>query len=290
MAKNRKLRPRSLSCALLFALALPARAQQGATDPGRTPADERGTTARTLDAVTVTGTRIKRFDEALHLSAQIRGLLARMDEDPAIGVQVLCHTGNVHFLQGALPEARATLEQALALGERSFGPDDPRLVPSLSGLGNVAVTEGRPADALGARLSELLREVSDTVALAEQIERGFEPFNQLLPVPAERIACTGRNERLEHPLVAEPEVHPLDQVEIDGKVRADGRLVVEVVVETHAIDQQKHAGVVVARGGKAAHPEVVVRTVVRHVEPDFGAGVEQPLPVRILAHHADEFR
>ncbi len=98
--------------------------------------------------VHITGTRMKRFDEALHLSAQIRGLLSRLDADPAIGVQILCHTGNVHFLRGALPEARATLEQALALGERSFGADDSRLVPSLSGLGNVAFTEARSADAL----------------------------------------------------------------------------------------------------------------------------------------------
>ena len=98
--------------------------------------------------VHITGTRMKRFEEALHLSAQIRGLLSRLDRDPQVGVQILCHTGNVHYLRGALPEARATLEQALTLGERSFGPHDSRLVPSLSGLGNVAFAESRPADAL----------------------------------------------------------------------------------------------------------------------------------------------
>ena len=98
--------------------------------------------------LSITGTRMKRFEEALHLSAQVRGLLSRLDADPAISVQVLCHTGNTHYLRGSLPEARAALEQALALGERSFGPHDSRLVPSLSGLGSVAFAEARPADAL----------------------------------------------------------------------------------------------------------------------------------------------
>ncbi|HEY0133727.1 MAG TPA: tetratricopeptide repeat protein, partial [Nannocystis sp.] len=98
--------------------------------------------------IQLTGPRMKHFDEALHLSAQIGGLLARVDQDPEVRIQFLGSTGNVHFARGALPEARATLAEALALAERSFGPDDPRLVPSLSGLGNVAVTEGRPAEAL----------------------------------------------------------------------------------------------------------------------------------------------
>ncbi len=98
--------------------------------------------------VHITGTRLQRFDEALHLSALAQAILHRVGEDPQLGVQILSNTGNVHYLRGALPEARASLEQALALGERSFGTDDSRLVPSLSSLGNVAYAEARPADAL----------------------------------------------------------------------------------------------------------------------------------------------
>ena len=98
--------------------------------------------------VHITGIRLRHFDEALHLSAQARGILQRGITDTPIGVQLLSSTGNVYALRGDLAEARASLEQALALGERSFGADDPRLVPSLSGLGNVAFTESRNADAL----------------------------------------------------------------------------------------------------------------------------------------------
>ena len=57
-------------------------------------------------------------------------------------------------------------------------------------------------DALGARLSELLREVSDTVALAEQLP-------ELVPVPAEPAA--------------QPQRRPVRQVATDGKVSVEVR-------------------------------------------------------------------
>jgi len=53
---------RGLGCASLFALALPAIAQQVSADAGRELADEDGGAPRTLDAITVTGTRIKRTE------------------------------------------------------------------------------------------------------------------------------------------------------------------------------------------------------------------------------------
>ena len=43
-------------------------------------------------------------------------------------------------------------------------------------------------------------------------QRGLERLDQLLPVTAERVAGAGSDERLEHPLVAEPEVDPLHQL------------------------------------------------------------------------------
>ncbi|MDN5782573.1 MAG: TonB-dependent receptor plug domain-containing protein, partial [Luteimonas sp.] len=58
---------RSLSCALLFALALPAMAQQVSGSAGQEPVDE----TRTLDAVTVTGTRIKRTEVAAALPIMV---------------------------------------------------------------------------------------------------------------------------------------------------------------------------------------------------------------------------
>jgi len=164
----------------------------------------------TTALVHITGTRMKRFEEALHLSAQIRGLLSRLDSDPAIGVQILCHTGNVHYLRGALPEARATLEQALALGERSFGAEDSRLVPSLSGLGNVAFAEARSADALayyrrglaiweaslGPNHPRLVALLSNIVASANA-----DPVSQPLAVESgyRAVALAERALGLEHP-------------------------------------------------------------------------------------------
>src|SRR3546814_9660278 len=60
---------RSLGCALLFALALPAMALQ---DPGNAGQEPVGANeARTLDAVTVTGTRIKRTEVAAALTDMV---------------------------------------------------------------------------------------------------------------------------------------------------------------------------------------------------------------------------
>ena len=42
-------------------------------------------------------------------------------------------------------------------------------------------------------------------------QRRLQRLDQLLAVAAERVAGAGRHQRLEHPLVAEPEVDPLHQ-------------------------------------------------------------------------------
>ena len=62
-------------------------------------------------------------------------------------------------------------------------------------------------------------------------------------------------------------LHPVHQVQVQRKVGAYARLVVKVVVETHPVDQQQHARVVVARGGKTPHAQVVVGAVVGDVQP-----------------------
>ena len=66
-------------------------------------------------------------------------------------------------------------------------------------------------------------------------------------------------------------LHPVHQIQVDRKIRADGRLIVEVVVESHPVDQQQHAGVVVARCGKPPGAQVVVSAVVRHMQPAHAA-------------------
>src|SRR3546814_13792668 len=71
---------RSLGCALLFALALPAMALQ---DPGNAGQEPVGANeAKTLDAVTVTGTRIKRTEVAAALPV----LVLQQEEIEAQGI------------------------------------------------------------------------------------------------------------------------------------------------------------------------------------------------------------
>src|SRR3546814_14879798 len=62
---------RSLGCALLFGLALPAMAQQDSGNAGQEQAGGDQAEARTLDAVTVTGTRIKRTEVAAALPVRV---------------------------------------------------------------------------------------------------------------------------------------------------------------------------------------------------------------------------
>lgn len=62
---------RSLGCALLFALALPTMAQQDSGDAGQELVGEDESATRTLDAVTVTGTRIKRTEVAAALPVMV---------------------------------------------------------------------------------------------------------------------------------------------------------------------------------------------------------------------------
>src|SRR3546814_12643875 len=62
---------RSLGCALLFGLALPAMALQDSGNAGQEQAGGDQAEARTLDAVTVTGTRIKRTEVAAALPIMV---------------------------------------------------------------------------------------------------------------------------------------------------------------------------------------------------------------------------
>src|SRR3546814_6561386 len=62
---------RGLCCASLLALALPAMAQQDSGNAGQEQAGGDQAEARTLDAVTVTGTRIKRTEVAAALPVMV---------------------------------------------------------------------------------------------------------------------------------------------------------------------------------------------------------------------------
>src|SRR3546814_19596305 len=62
---------RSLGCALLFGLALPAMALQDSGNAGQEQAGGDQAEARTLDAVTVTGPRIKRPEVAAALPIMV---------------------------------------------------------------------------------------------------------------------------------------------------------------------------------------------------------------------------
>jgi tetratricopeptide (TPR) repeat protein len=98
--------------------------------------------------VHIVGGRLRRFDEALHLAGQARAVLDRVGGEPQIALDLGINAGNLHYLRGALPDAHASLQQALALGEQHFGADDARLVPALVALGNVLLAQGQPDAAL----------------------------------------------------------------------------------------------------------------------------------------------
>src|SRR3546814_12097265 len=73
---------RSLGCALLFGLALPAMALQDSGNAGQEQAGGDQAEARTLDAVTVTGTRITRTEVAAALPIMV----LQMEEIDAQGI------------------------------------------------------------------------------------------------------------------------------------------------------------------------------------------------------------
>ena len=75
-----------------------------------------------------------------------------------------------------------------------------------------------------------------------------------------------------------------DEVDVDRRLAADERHVVQVLVDAVAVDQQQHPGVVVARGEEATHAEVAVRAVVHHVEAAHGA---QRVGQRAMAQRPD---
>jgi transcriptional regulator with XRE-family HTH domain len=74
-------------------------------------------------------------------------------------------------------------------------------------------------EALGARLSELLREVGDTLALAEQMEGVLTPVRDK---PAEQAAPVAQPEPVSQTASAQPET-PIRQVATDGTVSVSVR-------------------------------------------------------------------
>src|SRR5580700_11376150 len=60
--------------------------------------------------------------------------------------------------------------------------------------------------------------------------------------------------------------HPVDQIDVNWKVRPDRGLVIHVVVDAVAIHQQQESAVVVAWTTEATNPNVAIVAVVIHVE------------------------
>ena len=57
-------------------------------------------------------------------------------------------TGALHVEAGNLPEAKALYDRALHILEKELGPDYPKVASLLSNLGDLALEQGRPAEAL----------------------------------------------------------------------------------------------------------------------------------------------
>ena len=87
--------------------------------------------------------------------------------------------------------------------------------------GHVGRAPAAPCAATAGRLAEQRRLARLALLLQELglAQRRLERLDELLAVPAERVAGAGGDQRLEHPLVAEPEVDPLDEVDERGEGR-----------------------------------------------------------------------
>src|SRR5690606_18580897 len=86
---------------------------------------------------------------------------------------------------------------------------------------------------------------------------------------------------------------PVDEVDVDERLRPDARLVVDAVVEAMAVHEEEDAGVEVARPIEAADAQIVVVAIVGHEEAghaleDLG---ERPMSVAadlLRGHDRDE--
>ena len=83
--------------------------------------------------------------------------------------------------QGRLDEARKYLQRALAIFERSKGPDHPNTVTALAGLGLVAYDAQKLDEALTLNQQAL-----------ERIQRGMGPDTPRAELPLRNLALIGR--------------------------------------------------------------------------------------------------
>jgi serine/threonine protein kinase/tetratricopeptide (TPR) repeat protein len=85
----------------------------------------------------------------------------RFTNQPEVEASIRDTMGWTYFDLGSYPEARKQLEQALELGRRVLGPEDPKTLKSMEHLGIVALHQGKfaEAEALTSRALEAERRV-----------------------------------------------------------------------------------------------------------------------------------
>ena len=98
-------------------------------------------------AIVVVGYKLGRKAEAAPWIEHARALLRRRGDPPELRATLLGHVGMVEIAAGDPAAADAPLVEALALRERAFGANHPRLVGTLNTLGAARLRAGRYADA-----------------------------------------------------------------------------------------------------------------------------------------------
>jgi tetratricopeptide (TPR) repeat protein len=110
--------------------------------------DDRTAAAALSWLVALTGIQEHQVDEAETLSALAFGMLDRIGERGQIRFDLLNNLGRFHVYTRQNALALANHQEALAIGERIYGPEDPRLGEPLLGLGNVLAYQDDDAQAL----------------------------------------------------------------------------------------------------------------------------------------------
>src|SRR5579862_3233295 len=61
-------------------------------------------------------------------------------------------------------------------------------------------------------------------------------------------------------------LHPVDQVNVNGEVRSYEGLIVDIVIDPVTIHQQQDARVVVAGATKSTYPHIVIASIVSYIK------------------------
>ncbi len=146
--------------------------------------------------------------------------------------------------------------------------------PPLGGGNDVVHAPGRPVADRHARLGGGLRTQRNRGLPAAEIATGL---GNDVHRPIKRVASIDRGTR------PRDDLDPVNQIHIENEIRADVSGLIDRIVQTMPVDQDKRAGVVVVRPGKTTRAHILVKTVAAHMQARSGPqGVGKRGPAVVL--------